>query len=881
MGFLSAFVKLFRKNRPALSEDEAQALRDAFKKRCHHFRMLLGANNRALDVMTEIEEALKGTTPFGATYVRTQCIRVASNVHQIITNLNAMSDNRYPELADRFKAIQQRITEAIQPRQTRRSGPLVLPLSQAGLARVDAIGGKMANLGELANRLQLRIPAGFAITAYGYERFMQENDLQKEIDRRIQMAEAGELDELYSLSSDIQQLIIRAPLPAELAEAILAQYRELEATEGTDVRVVVRSSALGEDLLNTSFAGQYHSELNVSGENLLQTYKEILASKYGVTAMTYRLARGIPDEAVPMCVGCLRMIDAVAGGVMYTRNPLSTYDDAVMITAVPGLPKAVVDGSVDTDVYAVARDEPLRIVRREIASKKFKFVCDPVEGVCREEVLEAGDQPCLRDEQVFELAALAIRIEHYYEQPQDIEWALDTAGRIFLLQSRPLKQETLPAESPNGGDERESDTLLLRGGVNASPGAASGPVCVVKKEMDALRFPDGAVLVTAQSLPAWATLLGRAAAVVTEHGSIAGHLANVAREFGVPALFGVAGAIQALHDAGVVTVDADRRTIHRGRVEALLQGRRKAKNLMEGSPVYTMLQEAARSIIPLRLLDPEAAEFAPAHCASLHDITRFCHEVSVREMFGREDQERTLPERGSKQLFYNVPMQYWVIDLDDGFNQVVDGRFVQIGQIASIPMLALWEGMIAVPIDTPPPLDTRGFMSVLLEASTNPELGDPSMGSSFVFTNYFMISKHFCSLQSRFGFHFCTVEALIGETEAENYASFQFKGGAADMQRRILRAEFIGELLEENGFRTEIRQDALFARIEGYPRPFMEERLRILGYLIIHTRQLDMIMTNPDIIAARRAAIRQDLARLLFPVPQSGHDAAARARAQA
>lgn len=632
----------------------------------------------------------------------------------------------------------------------------------------------------------------------------------------------------------------------------------------------MRSSALGEDLAGTSFAGQYRSQLNVSPEDLIEAYKEIVASKYSLQAIAYRLNRGILDEDVAMCVGCMVMINAASGGVTYSRNPLHVRDDSITINSVWGLPKSVVDGSVAADLFVVSREASLPIVRREIQTKDQKFSCYPDEGVCRLEVTGTKSKdPSLSDEQVRRLAEIALRLEDYYGSPQDIEWAIDDQGSVFLLQCRPLIQ----TEGGDGGSREmlhdiPRELLVLQGGTTASSGVACGPAYVLRRHGDALNFPRGAVLVAAQALPRWAALLNRSAAVVTEQGSAAGHLANVAREFGVPAIFGLPAATSTLQNDQLVTIDADGLAVYQGRVEALLRASEKAKkNLMEGSPVHEILKEVSQHIVPLHLLDPDAAEFKPKNCRTFHDITRFCHEQSVKEMFSF-GKEHHFSERASKQLFHRVPMLWWIINLDDGFKEDVPGKFVQLDNIVSIPMLALWEGINAIPWEGPPPMDTKGFMSILLEASTNPAL-DASMPSEYVNRNYFMISKNFCSLTSRFGFHFCTVEALVGERPGENYISFSFKGGAADYQRRLRRAVFVSSILEEFEFRAEIKDDGVFARIEGFDESVMKEKLKLLGYMLMHTRQLDMIMSNDAAYQHHRNKIINDIHSIIGPAPMA------------
>ncbi len=845
------------------SPEDMESLRRAFKVRYHNFKLLLNANNKALEAMTDLETALQGFSPFEMRFVRARITAVSTSVFQMIKYLNELAPHKYGALFERFKHIQGKIARFVETNGVPDQGLFVVSLRDCGKAMTGQVGAKAANLGEIRRELHLPIPDGFVVTAAGYRRFMEQNNLLSEIPRRIQSAGAESMEELYALSTSIQRLIVRASVPVDLKEEILRYYELLKSEETEGVRLAMRSSALGEDAEGLSFAGQYRSELNVAGENIFEAYKEIVAGKYSLQAMTYRLNRGIRDEDVVMCVACMTMMDAVAGGVMYSRNPGDIRDDSILINAVWGLPKAVVDGTAPSDLFIVSRGGPMKILRKDIATKAHKFLCYPEEGICRmETTTDEAAAASLNDKQVMDLAGIALSVEEHFGTPQDMEWSIDRNGSIVLLQCRPLGQVKTPGTGREKGKEG-SARLLLKGGATASPGAAAGPVYIVRKNADLFQFPEGAVLAAAQPLPAWAPLLNHASAVITEQGGITGHLATVAREFGVPALFAVNNAVTALTAGQTVTVDADGLAVYEGRIDGLAETRKGPVNIMKGTPVYESLQGAAQHIVPLHLLDPDALEFNPAHCESFHDITRYCHEKAVVEMF-RFGKNHHFPERSAKQLYCDVPMQFWIINLDDGFKVEVSDRWIRLENICSVPMLSIWQGMTAVPWEGPPPVDSRGFMSVLFEATADPAL-DASTGTSYGTRNYFMISKNFCSLQSRFGFHFSTVEALVGDRALENYVSFQFKGGAANLGRRIFRAQFIAEILDQYGFRTEVREDAAFARLEGYAQSFMEERLRILGYLIIHTRQLDMITANGTAMNGRRQQILKDLHHIVIP----------------
>lgn len=450
-----------------LTEEQIQT---EFKKRYHHFKLLLTANKKALEIMSEMEEALHGRRAFGMAFIKARSTAVSVNVYKIVEHLNAIAPAKYAALYPRIKDIQQGIGESLQqtaPEET--ATELVIPLEKAGRDQADQVGGKMAGLGEIVRRTGLPVPPGFAVTARAYRRVIEENDLKDEIYRLLQSAGPDDQRNLLILSSQIRNEITSARVPDDVAEAILGAYRELCAHFGRPVPVSLRSSALGEDEEGQTFAGQFSSKLNVGPDDILESYKEILASKYSPQAMTYRLNRGIPDEDVAMCVGVMAMVDAVAGGVIYSRNPLDIRDDAVRIHSAFGLPKSVVDGSVAADEFVVRRGEPPTLAERHIREKGEIYVCLAGEGVCRMETLgEKALEPSITDEQALSLGRAAVALEAMYDGPVDVEWAVDASGKVQFLQCRELVQ--LPGSSSSetaGADRRTHGVPLVAGGVTA------------------------------------------------------------------------------------------------------------------------------------------------------------------------------------------------------------------------------------------------------------------------------------------------------------------------------------------------------------------------------------------------------------------------------
>lgn len=799
-----------------------EQLHQVFLTRYRCFRDLLAANTNTLEAMASLEQALQDGRTLSMTFIRARCTLVTVNVYKIITNLNILADGRYRELTTTFSRLQEQIDTLLTGQTACRSGELFLPLERIGRAQADLSGEKMANLGEAGTLAGIRIPAGFALTAVATRLFFQRNQLYPKINHLLQQMNIADLEDLDRKSAAIQGMIRACPLPQEVEPLLYDAFDRL-ATEHPRLRLAVRSSALGEDLGHASFAGLYHTELSVGRDALAAAYKAVLASKYSSRAISYRLAKGFRHEETEMCVGFLAMVEATVSGVCYSRSVAGPEQTLDLFVAAGGA-QGIVDGTCSTHHFRISRTAPHTILAASAT---------------------AGDAAVrFSASQALQVAATAMRLEQHFGAPQDIEWSIDAAGTLFILQSRPIS--ALPAASPALAQGPPEDArIVLSGGVTGCPGVGCGPVQIVGSAGDMHRFPQRAVLVVKHPLPEWAPLLKRAVALVAETGSEAGHLATISREYGLPALLALPQAIACLRNGQMVTVDACHRRVYDGRIDELLHDAPRRSNPMDGSPVQRTLIEVLKLIAPLSLTDPAAPEFQATGCRTLHDITRFCHEKSVIEMFDF-GQRHHFDQAVAKRLRDTLPMQWWVIDLGEGLQPAYDHRRreIDITDIACPPMLAIWQGMHAVPWEGPPQPRLRNMLSFLLQATVRDGL-TPARTAALREKNYFLLSKNYCNLSLRLGYHYAMIEAMLGERPVDRYITFRFKGGAAGEEQRLRRIDLLAEVLERFDYRIDRVGDALTARVEGEGEQVVVDRLRVLGFLTIHTRQLDVVMAEP------------------------------------
>lgn len=308
---------------------------------------------------------------------------------------------------------------------------LVLGLELIDAGMLARVGGKAANLGETTGA-GLPVPPGFCLTTEAYRRAVGSVRLD-DVHTALAATEAHDLAALAVLADRARGLILGADVPPEITAAVLESYAAL----GADVPVAVRSSATAEDLPFASFAGQQDTFLNVVGADaVLDAVRRCWASLWTDRAVAYRATHGISPSTVALAVVVQRMVDAAVAGVLFTANPVTGRRHEAVIDASPGLGEAVVSGAVNPDHFVV--DAATAEIRERRPGTKGLAI-RPVSGGGTERTALAPDSgPCLDDVQIRALTALGSRVERHYGAPQDIEWAIDAADKLWLLQSRPI-----------------------------------------------------------------------------------------------------------------------------------------------------------------------------------------------------------------------------------------------------------------------------------------------------------------------------------------------------------------------------------------------------------------------------------------------------------
>ncbi len=782
---------------------------DRFRLMYDRFREILGLNDNLLQLFADIEDKLLGTRPFALGPIIQSVHRAAADVFVMARDLNHIADNRYRELYHLIRRVTADVDLQCEDQHRAQTGPLVVPLEKLRAGDAPLAGGKMANLGEVRAEVGLRVPDGFVITTAAFERFMSRNYLRQrtvQLEGILEMFGPGTLAEACR---DVQQAIRSAEIPLDLDSAIHVGYDALVAEE--PLGVAMRSSAVGEDS-ESSHAGLYHTELNVSRDQVLNTYRMIVASAVGPGAVSYRMERGLTEWEGAMAVGCMRMIEPRSSGILFSRDFKDPSADRMTISATSGISAQAASGKRGPEEIVVT---PGR--------------------------LGAVASACLSHQDLAQLADAARRLEEHFGRPQDIEWAIDAGGELYILQTRRMAA-TAPLPCKPMRMEPEGGAPILRGGRVACPGIGAGPVFLLRGDDDIGQFPPGSVLVARHSSPAYSRLMAGCRAIVTDVGSPIGHMAILAREFHVPAIVGLEDATRLLETGRVVTVDATACQVYDGEIPVPDPPPSRAP--LADSPVVQRLRRLSRFVTPLHLVDPHSPDFTPVHCQSLHDLSRFIHEKVYQVMFRIGDMA-TQSGAGALRIEADLPLEIHVFDLGGGLREGTrSSGSVAPAEILSIPLNAFLQGLMDKQIgwNRPRPVSARGFLSVLGQGIARPPPDALGVGAA----SYAVISDRYMNFSTKAGYHFSTLDVYCGQSQNKNYVHFRFAGGAAAEERRLRRVRFLADVLGHLDFRVQLRGDHLVARLEKYDPDFLRSRLADLGRLTMCSRQLDMLMDSDD-----------------------------------
>ncbi|MFB3888957.1 MAG: phosphoenolpyruvate synthase [Candidatus Bathyarchaeia archaeon] len=458
----------------------------------------------------------------------------------------------------------------------KREKELVLWFENLRVTDIPVVGGKNASLGEMIHA-DLPVPPGFAVTAFAYEKYLEEARLAEKIYGIIKETVTDSNDpKLYDAASKkIRALIEKTPVPKAIEDAIKTAYRELnKRLDMKDAFVAVRSSATAEDLPDASFAGQQETFLNVKGPaDLMDKVVKCWSSLFTPRAIFYRNEKGFAHEKVFISVGVQKMVNSRAAGVMFTINPVTGNPDEIVIEGNYGLGETVVSGAVNPDDFVVDK-KTLALKERRLARKTIKYIRDPKTGqtVHLDVPEEEQREPCVNDAEILKLAELAQKIEAHYKKAMDIEWAIDRdlpfPQNIFVVQARP---ETVwsakPVETPKIEEKKPEEALkIVVKGISAGRrGYGAGIAKVVLNSEDANReMQKGNVLVTDMTNPDFVPFMKIASAIVTDKGGVTSHAAIVSRELNIPCVVGTEVATQVMKTGKEYTVDSRNGIIYEG-----------------------------------------------------------------------------------------------------------------------------------------------------------------------------------------------------------------------------------------------------------------------------------------------------------------------------
>lgn len=308
---------------------------------------------------------------------------------------------------------------------------VIQDLSKISKDDVILAGGKGVSLGEML-RAGIPVPPGFVIFVAAFEKFLEDSDLNVEIDSILDSINHKEIHTIENASEKIKALILHADIPKDIEKEVQKFFKNLNTKY-----VAVRSSATVEDSVNAAWAEQLESYLNIAEEDLIDKVKKCWASLFTPRAIFYRFQKNLHDSRVSIGVVVQKMVNSEKSGIAFSVHPVTQDKNQLIIEAGFGLGEAIVAGKIVPDSYVVEK-QPRRIIDKNVQIQTRGLYCAEKNGTEWHDIpKEKGESQVLSDNEILELSELILQIENLFGYPVDIEWATENGG-FKVLQARPI-----------------------------------------------------------------------------------------------------------------------------------------------------------------------------------------------------------------------------------------------------------------------------------------------------------------------------------------------------------------------------------------------------------------------------------------------------------
>jgi pyruvate,water dikinase len=792
------------------------------------FKRILECNTRALERMAQMDRALGGEYVFDKAFLESAVRDVCALTNRVVYHLNGMAGEGFVDLYDVYLGVKDALEDVLSGGMGPLAGRRVLQFSEIGLEMEPLVGLCNVGLAVLGRKMGLPAPDGLAVTVTGMR------DLGGP-DREDVLAEVkSSVDELFSR--------LGGPCTLELTFVV--------AGEDEAGRVVGRAQAY-------------------SAESAAEAVLQCFLDTHPIWSNTHDNVSGIaPDPRSVKESGGPQ--EAVSGVVREkstgsaTMRCLDSPSESSLAVCIRPFPEAVVQGTLQTLAYDpnlppamllvghsptgplaedrcwISRGAPHDLLRSRIAPKDARDDLPGGQALRVSSGRSLRGSAWLLPSQAAVLAEFGLAAERALGGPCLLSWRVTPGGDIRLAGMEPVTSPFPEWDGQEAGDAldppNEADLLLL-GGQIACGGVGAGPVFLIDEDTAPGSVPLGAVGAAHVASPALSRMVPRLGALLTEVGTAASHLATVARESRVPALFGLKGAAS-LEAGTLVTVDADQGSVYRGVDEKLLR-----QALLQGAqtgsePEYLVLRRLLRHIRPLNLVDPQSRDFDPDHCRTCHDILHFAHEKAVELLLSMD----ALGQGGlgsPRRLEEDSPFALGIVDVGGGLAGKSGG--VALSDVESVPLRAFLDGLLLQDTrrQVPARLSLSDIMSGLERTSRALSGQAESVG-----LNLAIAGREYTNITLRLGYHFSVVDAVVSQRPEHNFVYFRFAGGFADKDRRARRAGLILGVLERLGFRASLKGDLVVGKKKIMEPEEAKDTLRFLGALSAYTRQLDVELAS-------------------------------------